>query len=74
MKITNSYGWFTAEYCRSTGLPMYNKETYAAVSGRLLSKTRCAKLGKPVKENESPVAFYRVDRGYCGLYLREEQI
>lgn len=53
---------------------MYNKETYAAVSGRLLSKTRCAKLGKPVKENESPVAFYRVDRGYCGLYLREEQI
>lgn len=72
MKKTNSYGWYTAEYCRSTGLPMYNKETYADVSDRYLSKTRCAKIKQPVKEGEEPSAFYRVDRGYCGLYLREK--
>ena len=70
MKKVNQYGWFTAEYCRSTGLPMYNKKTYADVSGTLLSKTRCARTGHPVKEGEEPVAFYRVDRGYCGLYRR----
>lgn len=72
MRETNSYGWYTAEYCRTTGLPMYNKKTYADVSDKYLSKTRCAKLKMPVKEGEKPAAFYRVDRGYCGLYLREE--
>ena len=50
---------------------MYNKKTYADVSDKYLSKTRCEKLKMPVKEDEEPVAFYRVDRGYCGLYLRE---
>ncbi|MBO5512585.1 MAG: hypothetical protein J6B24_12685 [Clostridia bacterium] len=49
---------------------MYNKKTYAEVSDTLLSKTRCARTGRPVKEGEEPVAFYRVERGYCGLYRR----
>lgn len=70
MKKVNQYGYFTAEYCRSTGLPMYNKKTYADVSDTLLSKTRCVRIGRPVKEGEEPVAFYRVERGYCGLYRR----
>jgi hypothetical protein len=73
MRETNGYGWYTAEYCKSTGLPMYNKKTYTDVADRYLSKTRCAKIKKPVKEGEKPAAFYRVDRGYCGLYLREEE-
>ena len=50
---------------------MFNKKTYATVSDKYLSKSRCAKLKMPVKESEEPVAFYRVDRGYCGLYERE---
>ena len=72
MKITNGYGWYTAEYCKSTGLPMYNKKSYEQVEDKYLSKTRCAKIKMPVKEGESPVAFYRVDRGYCGLYDRSK--
>ena len=72
MRKTNGYGWYTAEYCRSTGLPMYDKKSYADVADKYLSKTRCAKIKKPVNEGEDPVAFYRVDRGYCGLYLREK--
>ena len=70
MRKTNGYGWYTAEYCRSTGLPMYNKKTYSSVADRYLSKTRCKQLKVPVKDGEDPVAFYRVDRGYCGLYDR----
>ena len=73
MKEKNQYGWYTAEYCRSTGLPMYTRKTYADVSDRYLSKTRCAKIKMPVKEGENPVAFYRVERGYCALYLRDER-
>ena len=73
MRKTNGYGWYTAEYCRSTGLPMYDKKSYAAVADIYFSKTRCTKIKKPVQEGEEPVAFYRVDRGYCGLYLRGEQ-
>jgi len=70
VKKTNSYGWYTAEYCKSTGLPMYNRQTYAEVSNKYLSKTRCKKIKKPVKVGEEPCAFYRVERGYCGLYDR----
>ena len=72
MKITNGYGWYTAEYCKSTGLPMYNKKSYEQFADKYLSKTRCAKIKMPVKEGESPIAFYRVDRGYCGLYDRSK--
>ena len=72
MKITNGYGWYTAEYCKSTGLPMYSKKSYEQVAGKYLSKTRCAKIKMPVKEGENPVAFYRVDRGYCGLCDRSK--
>ena len=69
----NRYGWYSAEYCKSTGLPMYDKKSYAAVADKYLSKTRCAKIKKTVREGEEPVAFYRMDRGYCGLYLRGEE-
>ena len=52
---------------------MYDKNTYAEVSDIYLSRTRCAKIKKPVKDDEEPVAFYRVDRGYCGLYQRKNE-
>lgn len=66
-KYNTHYKTFTADYCRSTGLPMYQsfeerKELY--------SKTQCETMGLPVKENEEPVAFYRVKIGYVGLYKR----
>ena len=73
MKATNDYGWYTAEYCRSTGLPMLNKTTYAPFSDRYLSRTRCKKIKKPVRDDEKPCAFYRVDRGYCALYDRTKK-
>ena len=51
---------------------MYDKKSYPEVADKYLSKTRCKKAKVPVKDGEDPVAFYRVDRGYCGLYLREK--
>ena len=72
MRKINGYGWYTAAYCKSTGLPMYDKKSYPEVADKYLSKTRCEKAKVPVKDGEDPVAFYCVDRGYCGLYLREK--
>lgn len=66
MKEKNEYyKTYTAEYCRSTGLPMYRRFEDRK---DLYSKTQRKKMGKPVKEGENPVAFYRVANGYCGLY------
>ncbi len=66
----NQYGYFPAEYCRETGLPMYDQLTYRPYVDKYLSRSRCREIGKPIKENEQPVAFYRVMNGYCGLYDR----
>lgn len=35
------YGTFRAEYCRATGLPMYEGWNYSDVANKYLSKTRC---------------------------------
>lgn len=68
MEIKNRYGNYTAEYCRSTGKPMYQNW---GEREKLYSQTQCQKMKKPVKDGEEPVAFYRVQHGYCGLYERE---
>jgi hypothetical protein len=70
----NSYGYYPAQYCRDTGLPMYDKLTYKPYIDKYLSKTRCREIGKPIKDKENPVAFYRVDHGYCGLYDRNNEL
>ena len=72
-EINEHYGTYTAEYCRSTGLPMYQKEDYESRKN-LCSKSQRKKMGNPVKEGEYPVAFYRVMNGYCGLYDRKKGI
>lgn len=72
MKKTNAYGWYTAEYCRSTGLPMFDKKSYGPFADIYLSQTRCKKCKMPVQEGEEPSAFYKVDRGYCALYDRRK--
>ncbi|OPJ60677.1 hypothetical protein [Clostridium oryzae] len=64
------YKCFTAEYCRHIGLPMLNKENYSEYADKWLSKSRRKKIGKPVKEDEVPVAFYRINNRYCALYDR----
>ena len=66
-KINEYYKTYTAEYCKSTGKPMY--QNYEA-RRNLYSKTQCKRMGQPVAEGEEPVAFYRVTHGYCGLYAR----
>ena len=71
-KINENYGTYTAEYCKATGKPMYQKEDYEARKN-LYSKTQCKRIGQPVAEGEEPVAFYRVTHGYCGLYARGGQ-
>lgn len=67
-KFNKNYKTYTAEYCRSTGLPMYsNGDEFE----NLYSKSKCEKMKRPVEDGEEPVAFYRVMHGYCGLYKRD---
>lgn len=68
--IFNSYGFYTAEYCRTTKKPMIQQNEYKAFENVLLSKTRCKGIKQPVRENEPIYAFLRVMHGYCALYYR----
>lgn len=69
----NQYGFYTAEYCKSTNKPMISREDYPAFFEILLSKTRCTEIKQPVKENEKIYAFLRVRNGYCALYYRNNK-
>ncbi len=66
----NSYGFYTAEYCRTTRKPMIQQSEYFAFKDVLLSKTRCKEIKKPVREGEEIYAFLRAMYGYCALYYR----
>lgn len=66
----NQYGYYTADYCRSTRKPMIQKSEYDAFKNVLLSKTRCKQIKEPVREGEEIYAFLRVMHGYCALYFR----
>lgn len=68
--MLNRYGFYTAEYCKSTKKPMIQQHEYAAFQDVLLSKTRCKEIKRPVRENEEIYAFLRVMYGYCALYYR----
>lgn len=70
INMYNQYGYYTAEYCRSTKKPMIQKERYGAFQDVLLSKTRCKQIKEPVREGEEIYAFLRVMHGYCALYYR----
>lgn len=71
-KLNKRYGTYTAEYCRTTKKPMFkNKNEYEPFADKLLSATRCKKIGQPVKENEEIYAFKKVMNGYCPLYFRK---
>lgn len=67
-KFNEYYKTYTAEYCRSTGLPMYK---HGDKFENLYSKSKCLKMKRPVADDEDPVAFYKVMNGYCGLYRRD---
>lgn len=72
ISMINSYGFYTAEYCRETRKPMFkNSEEYKPFSDKLFSKTMCKKMKRPVAEDEEIYAFYRVKNGYCALYFRD---
>lgn len=69
--MLNSYGFYTAEYCRSTRKPMFkSRKEYEPFADKLLSKSRCEKIKMPIKENEEIYGFYKVQNGYCALYFR----
>lgn len=72
ISMFNSYGYYTADYCKSTGKPIFkNSMEYKPFSNKLLSKTRCKYIKMPIKENEEIYAFYKVKNGYCALYFRD---
>lgn len=58
------------EEAEATGKPMYKE--YGEVPLGLLSKTRCMKLGQPVRGDEEPAAYVlnRNWLGYMPLYAR----
>lgn len=67
MKIMNDYGFYTAEYVKTTGKP------YKGIDRKKnwYSKTQCKKIKMPVKDGEEPVAFSIAMHGYYALYERE---
>ena len=69
-----SYGFYTAEYCRTTKKPMIQPSEYRAFKDVLLSQTRCKEIKKPVREGEEIYAFLRVRNGYCALYYRNVKV
>lgn len=72
--VFNSYGFYTAEYCRTTKKPMIQPSEYRAFKDVLLSKTRCKEIKQPVREGEEIYAFLRVRNGYCALYYRNVKV
>ena len=72
--VLNSYGFYTAEYCRTTKKPMIQQSEYRAFKDVLLSKTRCKEIKQPVYEGEEIYAFLRVRNGYCALYYRNVKV
>lgn len=72
--VFNSYGYYTAEYCRATKKPMIQPSEYRAFKDVLLSKTRCKEIKQPVCEGEEIYAFLRVRNGYCALYYRNVMV
>lgn len=72
--VFNSYGFYTAEYCRTTKKPMIQPSEYRAFKDVLLSQTRCKEIKQPVRDNEEIYAFLRVRNGYCALYYRNVKV
>lgn len=72
--VFNSYGFYTAEYCRTTKKPMIQPSEYRAFKDVLLSKARCKEIKQPVREGEEIYAFLRVRNGYCALYYRNFKV
>lgn len=71
----NGYGFYTAEYCKSTKKPMFKSfSEYRPFADKLLSATKCKKIKRPVQENEEIYAFYKVMHGYCALYFRDNDL
>ena len=68
--VFNSYGFYTAEYCRISKKPMIQPSEYRAFKDVLLSQTRCKEIKQPVRDGEEIYAFLRVRNGYCALYYR----
>lgn len=66
----NSYGFYSAEYCRSTRKPMIKPDEYKAFEETLLTEIRCKEINKPVAETEGIYAFLGGTHGYCALYYR----
>lgn len=70
--IFNQYGFYTAEYCKSTKKPMFKSfNEYRPFADKLLSATKCKKIKRSVQKNEEIYAFYKVMHGYCALYFRD---
>lgn len=72
ISVINSYGYYTAEYCKSTRKPMFkSRAEYRPFANKLLSKSRCKQIKMPVADDEEIYAFYKVQNGYCALYFRD---
>jgi hypothetical protein len=66
IQMINSYGYYTAEYVKTSGKPY----RYADRKENWYSKTQCKNMKKPVNKNEEPVGFSIAMHGYYALYER----
>ena len=62
------YKTYRAEYCRSTGLPMYGSKDFSEVQEKGFYTKSRAKRDKIWIDESHPVGWYRTVNGYVPLF------
>lgn len=66
------YKTYRAEWCRKSGLPMYQNKDWCVIEReKLYSKTR-AKIEKIQIDDSKVLAWYRMQNGYIPLFKIKE--
>lgn len=63
------YKLYKAEWCKKSGLPMYNKKDWAIIKEANLYSISRAKKEK-IKIDPTVCGWYRMQNGYCPLFKR----
>ncbi len=63
---------YEADYCRSTGLPMYSKKTFAEVSKKQLYTVTRAKREHVAIDDTIVYGWYRTMNGYVPLFRSKD--
>ena len=64
------YRLYKAEWCKKSGLPMYNKKDWATIKEAQLYSISRAKKEKIQIDTTTVCAWYRMAHGYCPLFKK----